>query len=62
VKESAEDEVSKALKNFQEILKPLRGCTEADRQHIISSLLGLMACSRHSDVVALSKIVSTVYY
>ena len=54
--------MSKALKNLQEILKPLRGCTEADGQPIKSSLLGVMTCSSHNDVVALSKIVSTVYY
>jgi hypothetical protein len=36
----------------------LRDCTEADGQHFKSSLLVLMTCS--SDLVALSKIVSTV--
>ena len=49
---------SSALQNLQEILQPLRDCTEADGQHFKSSLLVLMTCS--SDLVALSKIVSTV--
>ena len=50
---------SSALQNLQEILQPLRDCTEADGQHFKSSLLVLMTCS--SDLVALSKIVSTVF-
>jgi hypothetical protein len=52
--------MSNPLKNLQEILKPLHGCTEAESQTIKSLLLGLM--TSYSDVVALSKIVSTVYY
>ena len=50
-------EMSKALKNLQEILQPLRGCTEAGGQNIKPLLLDLMTCSSHSDVVALSKIL-----
>ena len=48
------------LQDLQDILQPLRDCTEADGQPIKSSLLDLMTC--YSDVVAMSKIVSTVYY
>ena len=47
------------LEDLQHILQPLRDCTEADGQ-IKSSLLELMTC--YGDVVAMSKVVSTVYY
>jgi hypothetical protein len=43
----------------QDILQPLHDCTKADGQ-IKSSLLELMIC--YGDVVAMSQIVSTVYY
>ena len=50
-----EDEVAAALKDLQDILQPLHGCTKADGQ-IKSSLLDLMIC--YGDVVAISKILS----
>jgi hypothetical protein len=51
--------VAAALKDLQDILQPLRDCAKADGQ-IKSSLLDLMIC--YGDVVAMSQIVSTVYY